>query len=555
MKKIKIDTVMVLVAFAIAAAIAVLLHGRFLGIDDAHIFFSYAENLASGRGITYSNNGVPVEGCTSMLWLVMCAINFYVGFNETGILVCAVALLLATQFIWLSIIDKLAVRASVSPATGKMIYATLMLSSVCYFSWMAASLMDCVLWGFVIAGMAYVLMNSFECSRMRVSVGVGVFAMAPWVRPEAMLVGSACIFLMLVWRISHRKKFFGVLLIAFAFCISLAALTVFRIWYFGYPLPNTYYAKVSPSMAYNIAEGLHYAFKYACSSIVVPLFGACAVAGIIFAIRRRAIVEDHLLWAWCVVACLPPVLAGGDHFQMFRFFQPAYPMVCALLSILLARLAAPVVQKYGIAAVTLVLLVVCLFLWNRPFSWLEEFSKEPACGKFLRNEVLLAEHEMEMGCKLARLFGSDVRPPNLGVFPAGGIARSYPGKVVDLLGLNNVEIAHFPGKRRGFKNHAAFEPAIFNRLGVEAMAFSPNCSEARQFLKGLCDSPDFASKFRFGRISRKAGSEHMDMMVSRQYLQLLFSTGKFDFQDLIEYKDGSWKDVAADSMSGKSVYN
>jgi arabinofuranosyltransferase len=37
-----------------------------VGVDDANIFFSYAENLAAGNGITYAHNPEHVEGFTSM---------------------------------------------------------------------------------------------------------------------------------------------------------------------------------------------------------------------------------------------------------------------------------------------------------------------------------------------------------------------------------------------------------------------------------------------------------------------------------------------------------
>ena len=40
--------------------------------------------------------------------------------------------------------------------------------------------------------------------------------------------------------------------------VTLAALTVARLQYFGYPFPNTYYAKVSSNPIDNIAQGLHY---------------------------------------------------------------------------------------------------------------------------------------------------------------------------------------------------------------------------------------------------------------------------------------------------------
>ena len=79
-----------------------------LGIDDAHIFFNYAENIAKGVGVTYSNNGIPVEGCTSLLWMLICAFNFYVGGNETGVFICTLLCLLAAQVYWFSLIQKLA---------------------------------------------------------------------------------------------------------------------------------------------------------------------------------------------------------------------------------------------------------------------------------------------------------------------------------------------------------------------------------------------------------------------------------------------------------------
>ena len=47
-----------------------------------------------------------------------------------------------------------------------------------------------------------------------------------------------------------------------ATAVVLGLLTLFRLQYFGYPLPNTYYAKVSPSLAYNLEDGAVYLLKY-----------------------------------------------------------------------------------------------------------------------------------------------------------------------------------------------------------------------------------------------------------------------------------------------------
>ena len=67
------------------------------------------------------------------------------------------------------------------------------------------------------------------------------------------------------------------------------------------------------------------------------------------------------------------------------------------------------------------------------------------------------------GRLLGELFNAlpDEPAPDIGVLPAGGIAVSYRGRVVDLLGLNWAEMAHASGRRRGIPGHCGFDPAVF----------------------------------------------------------------------------------------------
>jgi len=50
---------------------------------------------------------------------------------------------------------------------------------------------------------------------------------------------------------------------------------------------------------------------------------------------------------------------------------------------------------------------------------------------------------------------------SLGTLTTGGIGYTYKGPVLDMLGLNNVQMAHRQGDRKGNKNHAAFNKDIF----------------------------------------------------------------------------------------------
>ena len=59
--------------------------------------------------------------------------------------------------------------------------------------------------------------------------------------------------------------------------VTAGLLTIFRLAYFGFPLPNTFYAKVSPSLVYRLAEGSRYLMLYVMSS---PIVFVCSLGGI-----------------------------------------------------------------------------------------------------------------------------------------------------------------------------------------------------------------------------------------------------------------------------------
>jgi hypothetical protein len=56
---------------------------------------------------------------------------------------------------------------------------------------------------------------------------------------------------------------------------------------------------------------------------------------------------------------------------------------------------------------------------------------------------------------------TDQPAPDVGVVPAGGVAVSYQGRIVDLLGLNWAEMGHAPGRRTGVPGHSSFNLQVF----------------------------------------------------------------------------------------------
>ena len=80
----------------------------------------------------------------------------------------------------------------------------------------------------------------------------------------------------------------------------------------------------------------------------------------------------------------------------------------------------------------------------------------------ITHEFDIAENGREKGNYLNQLF-ADFDLPRVGVVTAGGIKFTYNGQVIDLLGINDIEIAHHDGDRKGVKNHASFNKEVFYR--------------------------------------------------------------------------------------------
>jgi hypothetical protein len=269
-------------------------------------------------------------------------------------------------------------------------------------------------------------------------------------------------------------------------------LLAFRLCYFGYPLPNTYYAKVSPSLSYNLRVGIGYAKWFVLSDVFV---GAAVGAALVFVLellwravkpRQCAPAESATasvsLWrarmfvfsAALLAGVATPILTGGDHFVLFRFYQPLWPMFAVPLLAVVAWWSAPaeVPEFRGLPeprrrtalSPALFLVVYMIYVANQP-RWDRFYRGSSELGS-VRWEYKLASTGRSLGDELNRVMGSGPAP-TIGVITAGGVAVTYRGPIIDLMGLNNVRMGHSLGDRSGFKNHAAFNQEVFHELAPD----------------------------------------------------------------------------------------
>lgn len=529
--------------------LAYLAHGKRFGIDDAYIFFTYASNLASGRGLTYSEGIPEVEGYTSTLWMLLSSAVFFLGWGEFGVLVLAVLCFAATHLILLGLIRQLAKQSHQTALI--LFYVAIVSSSFAYVAWTTVSLMDTTIWGLLLALLLRFSILSSHSWAGR-SLAIAAASLAPLARPEAVLIVPVILTAVIALRWKRGQKMADVWPMLFGFGAATVALTVFRLSYFGHPLPNTFYAKVSPSLTYNLEEGSAYLFDYLLSNPVVNFSFFAAITVVVmsvvsFVTTGSANGDQHsstLQPATSVVAImvvlltLVPVVSGGDHFQLFRFFQPGFPLVALLTTLFLGAILSrldwrpPVLSRPGGRAQSLTFAAGVLG-WLAVFSTTDTWLEVRANTSPIYHEFAIAVAGKESGKTWTHLFESrrSESMPSIGVITAGGTAFAYEGPVYDLMGLNNEFIAHFPGERVGFKNHAAFEKEAFFQLPVDMLAIAPG-GFANSVLKGLLEDPRFVDEWRYGVVSSNSGlKESFEGFVATRFLAEIQAEKDFSFAE------------------------
>jgi len=539
------------------------------GIDDANIVFSYSENLAAGHGMIYGHNPERVEGFTSMLWTLLCALIFKLGLSERGVLMLSVSLLCVVQILFLHIVRSQAASRGRQSWPYACIYLLLIVSSPSYITWMTITLMDTCLWGFILACLTYVAIDPPRTSPGHILTILLIF-LASLARPEAMILVPAMIGLVWLRAQSTNHPHTAKLILGMmgAFVASMTALTIFRLCYFGYPFPNTYYAKVSPSLIYNLTKGKDYLFGFAFSGqiagvcVLAVMVSAVLTIGGMFkralagrhaaAIRRRPIEAHEISALMATVLLIVPALTGGDHFKMFRFYQPAYPIMCLTMALLLNKagvLRAEIPWSAFLArarqspvryVAALVIGTSWLFAWAHGTTWNSMHRNSPIAIEF----AMVAE-SLSQGEKLKTLFSELPQLPSIGVITSGAIARTYPGRIVDLMGLNNSFIAHFKGDRKGMKNHAAFEKDAFFLVEPDVLLASPPIPPKEKnryslWLKDIFSDRRFIKNWRYGvLLARSHPHREIKWFFSHRFLQKLRETPEYEFHETMKWS-GTW---------------
>jgi hypothetical protein len=275
-------------------------------IDDAYISFRYARNLVEGHGLVY-NIGQRVEGFTSLLWVLLVALGMKLGGDAPvvshwlGVSSGLLLLGLAHGYARCVLHPRSVLLAALAPV--------LVLASPSFAIWAVSGLETPLFSAFVLAAL-------IAEAHGRGKAAAVACVLATLTRPEGTLV-AAVIFVTDFARGGERRR--QALSLAAAYALFVAALTAFRLSYFGSALPNTFYAKVG---GIPVSWTLWYLEGFAVQ-VAAPLALAAAVGA-------RRCPASIVGIAYTGVLFVYVALVGGDAFEHSRFFLPALPVLVAV---------------------------------------------------------------------------------------------------------------------------------------------------------------------------------------------------------------------------------
>ena len=389
--------------------------------DDAFISFRYARNLAQGNGLVW-NIGERVEGYTNFLWTLCLAPSFLFGWEP----VFYSYVLSLTAYVCTLVVSYGLATTLWKTWKAGVLCVFLLATNFSFSSYATGGLETQFGIAWVMTAIGALEYWRRDQQRIALCIGAGLAsAFAVMTRMDAILilVPFWSVTVWRVWRTGLRRGWY-----MFGLAASMAAGPVFCwiLWrhaYYGAWLPNTFLIK---STGVSWIRGAYYvALFYGVYGfwLAIPACWRCGrwldktpfVAGAAVA---------WVLWQLYVV-CI-----GGD-FMEFRMMMPGLPLSCLFI----AGLGRSDIVNKNARRLLLAGLFFC--------SCLQGVCRFSYPGIQSIDELKTCYQEWkEVASVINRQLGPDTQSVKIAVTAAGIIPYYTACQTIDLLGLNDLEIAH-----------------------------------------------------------------------------------------------------------------
>jgi hypothetical protein len=401
--------------------------------DDMMISMRYGRNLVDGYGLVWNLGQPPVEGYSNFGWLLVMAAVHLLPLPDTMTSLVVLLLNIALAGLVLLLTTRLAHRLVPKPGVWLPAALFTLVIIVDMARWTTIGL-EVPLQTAVFLWLLIRVLDEAEQKRPRFSTFflAGILGL---IRVDGPLLAAILCLIALGLQTDKRRVLANSLLIL----ILPLAHILFRLSYYGHPLPNTYYLKLT-AWGDRLLPGLNYLFRF------MKLYGLLLAAALIGAYRAK----DRRVWL-LMSAGLPlaayALFTGGDDFGGLRFFAPWLPVLilCAFL--------APHWLGWQTRPLPTTSLLLFLVISTGLLAGYR-FYQGPGDESVFANAGLILEEDT----------WSDT---SIGVFWAGTLPYFAHRPSVDMLGKNDEHVARLPandGSRKPGHNKFDFDYSLSEQM-------------------------------------------------------------------------------------------
>ncbi len=394
-------------------------------MDDAYIIFRYAVHFAKGVGLIY-NPSTVVDGYTSFLWTVIIGSAVFL-FGESQIvgitkLVSGVLSALTLLFTY-----QMAQRAPETRSSGWVAVALTSVTPAFIISTVDG--LETPL--YMAIQMLLMLQWMRDLDRGALSPMYGVWAaLLCLARPDGALFVGLATFLFFRFCPLSQEALIRSLYAVVAWSALFVPYFVWHWFYYGHPLPNTFYAKMGGEWELFL-RGIYRLLKWH-----LELGSLLSVVFVFYAVLKRSSPYTTILVAAIVSRVILVLWSGGEAMGHHRFMAPAVPVYWLLFHLgLCAWLSHSSLQgswiRKALSASPMILFVLLIGI---------SLSHLPRCQRYAKG---LSQAHIRLGQWIDQNTSSNAR---IAVGDAGAIPYYANRHTIDIMGLNEPYLAHLPGR-------------------------------------------------------------------------------------------------------------
>ncbi|MBD3254276.1 MAG: hypothetical protein GF383_04245 [Candidatus Lokiarchaeota archaeon] len=288
--------------------------------DDAFITFRYSKNFVNGHGIVFNRKGDPVEGYSNFLWVLLSTIPII--FNLEIVLYTKIFSIVLSFF---TIIVLYKFTALFYDEKLSLIAPTLYALYYPFHLWTVGCL-ETPLFVLLILCSYYFAYKEISKEKSIPTISVLFSSLLFLARPEGIifvlgLEGSILLYYLFFEKDLKiiKQRIFSILLVSGGYCVYF----VWRLSYYGYPFPNSYYLKRSIFISMGAIEYVLTFLVFTFPIIVFSIFGAYKM------IKKEKNFKNFLFLIVPILLniALTLNLDAFNAAQGFRYLLPSMPFI------------------------------------------------------------------------------------------------------------------------------------------------------------------------------------------------------------------------------------